>query len=174
MTSGQPEPLKWSTGMSPFFTTNRHKGCSPETVRSQNMKNTTKAPSAVGSLIVVIGLGAAFLTGCDPGSQSGNLSETPSITNSTISSSTPEAKYAGVYLCHSPATTLRLEADKTGGMMINGNASEGTWTLTLDNDGHDIIEFKPNNAGPSRFAVLSDGSLEEKKYGYKFEKLPAR
>ena len=77
---------------------------------------------------------------------------------------------AGVYLCQSPATTLRLEKDGGGAMMMNGNPRPGHWKLISDQ----VIEFKPDTAGASRFAVRSDGSLEEMKYGYKFEKLPSR
>jgi hypothetical protein len=147
------------------------------------MKHIATPPCLIFPVVLVLGLGAAFLTGCDPASQTGNSSEpasptnataSPSASNSTTTSSVsaPEAKYAGVYLCQSPATTLRLEADKTGGMMMSGNAWEGTWTLTLDTDGQNMIEFKPDHAASSKFTILSDGSLKEMKYGYAFEELP--
>lgn len=93
------------------------------------------------------------------------------ISGTGAASKSVESAYAGVYLCQSPATILRLEADKSAGMMINGSPFEGQWKI---GDGHDIIEFSPNVGASSRFAVQSDGSLQETKYGYRFEKLPAR
>jgi len=100
---------------------------------------------------------AVMISGCgqSPPATSGG--------NSTTSSS---AKGDEVYLCQSPASTLRLAADKSAGMMINGSAFEGHWSKSGN-----TIEFKPEIGAPSRFEVQSDGALVETKYGHKFEKI---
>lgn len=100
---------------------------------------------------------AVMISGC------GQSAPTTSGGNSTTSSS---AKGDEVYLCQSPASTLRLAADKSAGMMINGSAFEGHWSKSGN-----TIEFKPEIGASSRFEVQSDGSLVETKYGYKFEKI---
>ena|ERR1035437_442038 len=111
-----------------------------------------KCPLALLTLIL-----AALLSGC------GQSAPTTSADNSTTASS---SKGDEVYLCQSPASTLRLAADKSAGMMINGSAFEGHWSKS----GNTIV-FTPDVGAPSRFTVQSDGALEEAKYGYKFEKI---
>ena len=113
-----------------------------------------------------ISLVGAVLTGCDPASQSGNAGAGTGERNLATASLGPESKYAGVYLCQSPAATLRLAADKSAGMMINGSPFKGDWSSSGE-----TIEFKPEIGASSRFDIQGDGSLVEKKYGYKFEKI---
>ncbi len=81
--------------------------------------------------------------------------------SSSSVASEPKSK---VYLCQSPASTLRLATDHTGAMTLNGNAWEGSWS----EQGSSIV-FKPDNAGPLTFTVQNDGSLVSVKYGYKYE-----
>ena len=109
-------------------------------------------------------LGFAFATslllaGCDEAS-------TTSSNQNTI----PEPPAADeVYLCQSPASTLRLSPDKTAGMMIRGSAFEGHWSK----EGQ-TIEFKPETGAPSKFQIQPNGSLVDQNYGLKFERLPTR
>lgn len=121
-------------------------------------------------IVILYGIGKLSEGGGGAGSSgsggSGGAS-TPHLTRA-------ESEAVGVYLCQSPACTLRLSDDKTAGMMMNGDACEGTWRITFDSGGHDVIEFAPSVGAPSRFAVYTDGSLQETKYGYRFEKLPSR
>ena len=112
-----------------------------------------KCPLALLTLTLM----AALLSGC------GQSAPTPSGGNSTTASS---SKSDDVYLCQSPASTLRLAADKSAGMMINGSAFEGHWSKSGN-----TIEFKPEIGASSRFEVQSDGALVETKYGHKFEKI---
>jgi len=112
-----------------------------------------KCPLALLALMLM----AVLLSGC------GQSAPTANSDNSGTASS---SKGDEVYLCRSPASTLRLAADKSGGLAIEGDAVQGHWSIS-DN----IIEFTPDRSAPSKFAVQSDGSLVETKYGYKYEKI---
>ena len=74
-----------------------------------------------------------------------------------------------LYLCQSPSSTLRLSADKSAGMMINGSAFTGRWSKSGS-----TIEFTPDIGASTWFNVQSDGSLQESKYGFRFEKISSR
>lgn len=109
------------------------------------------------ALVIAIGIGVGFYeaaTGISP-------------SEIARSGSAPTEAQDTVYLCQSPASTLRLVGDNTGAMMIRGSLFEGHWSKSAEG----VIEFTPNIGAPSHFAVLSDNSLRETKYGYQFQRI---
>jgi TM2 domain-containing membrane protein YozV len=126
----------------------------------------------VAAIVLVIGIVG--------GNGRSNINNGNSTTTAENNSSAPattlkpyEQKYVGAYLCKDPASTLRLDDDKSAGLMIEGDATEGRWRVTFDSDKNNVIEFIPDSAAPSRFIPYTDGSLVESKYCYKYEKLPS-
>lgn len=84
----------------------------------------------VAAVVIVIGIAGG---NSETGTSGGN--PTAPAADSTTSSS---SKSDDVYLCQSPAATLRLAAGKSAGMMINGSAFEGHWSKSGN-----TIEFRP-------------------------------